>query len=133
VLVLALAFALLVLAGARVAVHVLGDLVGGVIGLLLGGLVRLRHVVVLERLLFVWFGLALYAGALPLHHVRELVREQPIAFFRAGRELPAAEVHVVADGERPRAERARGRRRLAARAHLDVAEGRLELLLHLLA
>src|SRR5205814_3976629 len=67
---------------------------------------------------------------LRLDRVRELVRNEPIAFLRAGREFASAEVDVASRSKGTRAEFLRGRRRVPTRVYLDVRQVGAELRLH---
>ena len=65
--------------------------------------------------------LALNAGALPLDDVRELVREESIAFLRSGCELPRTKVNVAPGREGPRAKLCRRGGRVCARMNAHVS------------
>ncbi|HEY2748250.1 MAG TPA: hypothetical protein VGL86_26690 [Polyangia bacterium] len=75
-------------------------------------------------------GLALHAGLLRLDRVGQLVRDESVAFLRAGSELTRAEVHVAAGCERASAELVSRRFRVTAGVHLDMRQICPELRLH---
>ena len=81
----------------------------------------LRH---LERaeLVVVVRGWGLIRGALLLHGVRDLVRDELLSGGRLRVVLAGAEVDRLADGERARVERLGGLGRLAAGVDLDAGE-----------
>src|SRR5205823_2660748 len=91
-------FAFARFAFALFAVQRFGRVVTDGVGLVLRRVARLRDlvsarfVVAVGGVAVAGVGLALHARLLPLHHVGQLVREQPIALLRPRRELAAVEV-----------------------------------------
>lgn len=74
--------------------------------------------------------LALHARALALHDMGQLVRQQLIAIFASRRELAAAEMHIVADGEGFGAERGCSLLGFATGSDPNVREVRAQARLH---
>ena len=121
----------LLLLVAGLGVQRVGDLIGDRVRFDLRRLSRLRHLGAFVSAAAVV--LALDSRALRLHHVRQLVGDQSIAFLAPRRVLARVEVHVAADGECARAEAAGRLRCGASGVHAHARQIGAELGLHLLA
>jgi hypothetical protein len=89
-----------------VIVQLTGDAVGDAVRLLLGGFAGLRDLM-LDSVVLAGprvLGLALDAALLPLHGVRELVRQQSISLLRAGGKLTRPKMDVLPNRKRLGAE-----------------------------